>query len=473
METDTITEQPVDTNDGNTPTAPDAPITPATDLPELQTNRKVLLVDDEQNVINALKRLLRSENCTIFDTTDGREAISIARREQPALVICDMRMPQLSGVEVLQAIEEVAPMCGRVLLTGYADNESLMQAINVANVQRYLTKPWDEEELKAVVNEMLHIHALHEHKVHLEQALAEKVHELEELNHQLDDKVVARTSELEQANRFLDQSYREIKTQYLSAVKVFSNLMELRSPAMGGHSRRVAELARCLAVELELSATDIHEIYIAALLHDIGKIGLPDQVLLKPIAALDGHARAALMKHPGKAQKALMPLHDMAQVSRIIRHHHERYDGQGFPDGLIKKTIPLGSRILAVAEDFDELQLGWVASRQLTEEEALTFVQGSVEKRYDPDVVEKLPAALEKLRAAPKEDEKIVTATELKPGMVIMRDVISHDGILLLHKDGVVTQSFKEHMEVQENKIKQLAKIYVHKTKTTYVKPSK
>ena len=432
----------------------------------------ILLIDDEINVINALKRVFRSEPYTLLFSTDPREAIGIAKREQPSVVLCDMRMPELSGVAVLQAIGDVAPDCARVLLTGFADVDSIIEAINLGHLHRYLSKPWNEDEVRLVVQELVGLRRLRKERDNLAQKLAEKVHELELFNQELDNRVKARTLEVEQTNSFLEQAHRELKSQYLSAVKVFSNLMELRSPQMGGHSHRVAELARALAREMHCVDHEIHDIYIAALLHDIGKIGLSDHALFTPIANLNGEARAALMKHPVKAQTALMGLPDMAAASRIIRHHHERYDGQGFPDGLMKNTIPKGARILAVAEDYDELQLGWLATKKMSEQEVLAFIQGSAGKRYDPEVVEALPLALEKTRAAERAEEKMHTGETLTAGCVLSRDFIGPDGYLWLSKDHVLTPHIVQLVREAEAREGVLLKLYTHKNKTApYKKP--
>lgn len=434
--------------------------------PAKEPEFKLLMVDDEVNVLNALKRVFRQVPCEITTTTNGREAIAIAKRDRPDVVICDMRMPELDGVQVLQAIDEVAPDCARIILSGYADMEKTVEAINLGHVDRYLSKPWNEEELKLVVNELVGIGRLQKERDGLAQSLAEKVYELEKINEELDQRVEMRTEELTLANKFLEQSYREMKTQFLHSIKVFSNLMELRAPSMGGHSRRVAELSRLLAREVEMEDDDVHRVYQAALLHDIGKIGLSDHTLFTPVADLDSEARSALMKHPVTAQKALLALPEMAAVATMIRHHHERYDGLGFPDGLMRDVIPLGSRVLAVAEDFDELQQGWIASKKLTPEEAMVFIQGAIGKRYDPAVVVALPAALEKLRAAPKEDEKIVSGETMKPGMIIMRDLISPEGLLLVPKEGVVTPAVVNCVMEFEAHMQHPMKVYVHKVKT-------
>jgi len=135
-----------------------------TSLADTAAPVKILIVDDEPNVLSALKRSLRSEPYEVLITTDGREAIAIARREQPAIVISDMRMPGLTGVEVLQAVGEVSPLSARVMLSGYSDMTSTIDAINLGHLHRYLGKPWNEEELKMVLRELVGLGRLRREK---------------------------------------------------------------------------------------------------------------------------------------------------------------------------------------------------------------------------------------------------------------------------------------------------------------------
>jgi len=262
------------------------------------------------------------------------------------------------------------------------------------------------------------------------------------LNRQLD----SQRAETHQIQLMLEQAQRDIRMQYLAAVKSFSNLIELRSPQLAAHGRHVAELARLIAKEMHATDAALQDIYVAALLHDIGKLGLTDDILFSPVVELKGEPRVALMRHPMKAESAFHGLAEMAHVTKIIRHHHERYDGQGFPDGLAGEKIPLGARILAVAEDYNELQLGWLATKEFDEHEAQAFLMGSSGKRYDPRV----PAALEKLRAAEKAHEKILHGEDLCEGMVLSRDFAGPDGFMWLSKDHVVSRHFIDRVREAE-----------------------
>ena len=160
-------------------------------------------------------------------------------------------------------------------------------------------------------------------------------------------------------------------------------------------------------------------------------------------------------------------LPDMSEVSTIIRHHHERFDGEGYPDGILNNVIPIGSRILAVAEDYDELQQGWLAAKKLTEDEALSFVLKSGETRYDPHVLAALQPAIEKLRAAPRLEERLLTGSELLVGQTLSRDFIGPDGYLWLSKEKLVSKHFIEQIKEYEGLTGKPQKIYVYRLKRT------
>lgn len=294
--------------------------------------------------------------------------------------------------------------------------------------------------------------------------LATQVHDFQLANSKLEKTVDSQQKEIYQVQLMLDQAHRDIKMQYLSAVKSFSNLMELRSPMLVAHGLRVAELARLMAKEMHCGDDALQDIYVAGLLHDIGKLGLKDDTLFKPLVSLDGECRVALMKHPMKGQWAFQGLSEMTRVAAIIRHHHERYDGQGFPDGLADESIPLGARILAVSEDYDELQMGWLAAKEFDDQQAQAFLVGASGKRYDPAVIAVLPAALEKLRAAEKAHEKIMHGEDLYEGLVLSRDFVGPDGFMWLSKDHVVSRHFIDRVREGELQHSVSLKIYTVKT---------
>ena len=293
--------------------------------------------------------------------------------------------------------------------------------------------------------------------------LAAKVKDLELVKTKLETTVESQKGEIHQVQLMLDQAHGELKMQYLGAVKAFSRLMEVRSPALAAHGLRVAELARLLAKEMHCSEDTLQDVYVAGLLHDIGKLGLKDDTLFKPLVSLTGDCRVSLMKHPMRGQWAFQGISEMKQVAAIIRHHHERFDGQGFPDGFSGESIPLGARILAIAEDYDELQMGWLAAKEFDEQQAQAFLMGASGKRYDPSVIAVLPAALEKLKVSEKANEKIMHGEDLHEGLVLSRDFVGPDGFMWLSKDHVVSRHFIDRVRECELQHGVALKIYTVK----------
>lgn len=391
---------------------------------------RLLCVDDEANILSALRRMLRPQGYQVTVANSGAEGLQIMEEQGFDLVISDMRMPEMDGSRFLEQVKHRWPDTVRILLTGYADISSTVDAINKGEIYRYISKPWDDNDLLLIVREALERKALEREKARLEALTARQNEELRDLNANLERKVAERTAALAKA-------HEKLKTSFITSIKIFANLIELRAPVLAGHSRRVADLARKIAVQMKLASVDAQDVFLAGLLHDIGKIGLPDDLLARAVPQMTGEARGAYNKHPAKGEQALMALEELRGAAHLIRSHHERFDGQGFPDGLSGLAIPVGARILAVANDYDGLQIGTLAVRRYTAEDACKLVAEGRGRRYDPMVVD---AFLEVLGRIDSDlgREREVTPANLESGMVLSRDLVSRDGVLLLSADYIL-----------------------------------
>lgn len=387
----------------------------------------LLFVDDEPNILSALQRLFRPQGYRIFTAPGGAEALVLLERENVDLIISDMRMPHMDGAQFLEQAAKRWPQTARILLTGYADLGSAVAAVNKGNIYRYLSKPWEDNDIKISVQLALE-------KQRLEQRVAEQNAQLKELNTGLETRVAAQTQEIRQVLSQLELTHEELKKSFVTSVRVFANLVELREGELSGHSRRVAEHARALALRLGMSEVDAQQVLYAALLHDIGKIGLPDALIHRPYVSLSAEERARVAQHPVAGQAALLALEPLQDAALMIRHHHERYDGQGFPDALKGEAIPLGARILAVTNDFDALQRGTLVEGKQSPAQARAFLMANKEQRYDPKMVDAFVALLDELSNAPPAaaTEMRLSSDNLKPGMVLARDLINSKGMLLL-----------------------------------------
>lgn len=251
------------------------------------------------------------------------------------------------------------------------------------------------------------------------------------LNQSLEDRVTERTEALALSNRDLAQAHRDIEAQFTLAVTVFSGLLEMRQDGIAGHARRVAELAQRTAARLGLDAAAQRDVQLAALLHDIGKIGFPDAMLGKPVSKFTAEEVARYQRHPADGEAALMPLDKLQGVAAIVRQHHERFDGRGFPDGLHGPGILLGARILAAASDYDGLTSGSLAERVYPPDAAKAALREAVGSRYDPRVVEALLTEADAIAAAAQSDIELGVAN-LRPGMTLAADLVTSKGVILL-----------------------------------------
>lgn len=395
----------------------------------------ILCVDDEANILAALRRLFRPLGYRVLVAESGATALAVLEAEQGAvdLVISDMRMPVMDGARFLVEVRRRWPDIVRILLTGYADIESTIAAINDGQIYRYISKPWNDSEVMLTVREALERQSLLREKARLEALTARQNEELRVLNAGLEEKVRERTEELRLA-------HERLKRNFFTSIQVFANLIELRGGNVAGHSRRVADLARKIAAEMGMDGRQCNDVFLAGLLHDIGKIGLPDGLLAKPSTKMNGEELGLWRKHPAKGEQALMALEELRSAARLIRSHHERYDGQGYPDGLAGLAIPPGARILALANEYDSHLQGTLTGTRLHEDDAKQAIVQGRGKRYDPEVVD----AFLRVVGAPAEppvDEIAVSSRDLEPGMFLARDLISREGILLLATDYMLDEN--------------------------------
>lgn len=399
---------------------------------------RLLLVDDEANILNALRRLLRPLGYEITLAGSGEEALALLDEARPDLVISDMRMPGMQGAQLLAAVRERDPSIMRVLLTGYAEVASAVAAINEGGVYRYISKPWDDGLLIGTLQQALEVRGLARERQRLQALTEEQNAQLKELNATLEQKVLERTAALQTAHQELTLAMEKLDKNYFASVQMLSQLIELRAPKLAGHGRRVADVARKIAENMDLPKAEVRDILLAGLLHDIGKIGYSDELMLKPIGRMTADELGVMRKHPLAGEAALMSMPDLREVARIIRHHHERWDGKGFPDALSGDAIPRGSRVLALANDYDAAQLGLLSQKPMTVDEARQYVIEGSRFRYDPDVVDAFARRVGLPPPRKAAGERRIAGAQAEVGMVLSRDLYGPDGILLLATDYVL-----------------------------------
>ncbi len=421
-------------------TAINAVATTAT-IPEAPLTLSILCVDDEANILSALRRVFRG-NYRVFSAESGKQGLELLEREPIDLVISDMRMPNMNGAEFLEQVHLRWPSTFRVLLTGFSELNNAIEAINRGRIHRYLGKPWQEDDLLGIADEVRGQIALRTENTRLQALTLRQNEELKQLNSALESRVKARTQEISQTVSFLELAQEKLKKTLITSLHVLSNVIDMREQRLAGHSKRVTDLSRQLAAKMGMGTNEIQDITFAALLHDIGLIGVSDAILSKPFSALNIEERAEFMRHPARGVAILAELETLRGALPLIRHHHECFDGSGYPDGIRGMAIPLGARVLAVVNDYDDFLRGQLTATPMREPEIRTYLRESAGKRYDPLVVNEFLEILKLIpNASRPSGETLIRAKNLHRGMVLMRDVVTSEGVLLLSKGFTLTDA--------------------------------
>ncbi|MCK4952136.1 MAG: response regulator [Gammaproteobacteria bacterium] len=430
-------------------------------IQEQTFSESLLFVDDEESILSSLKRLFRPLGYRIFTAQSGAEGLDIMKKEEIDLVVSDMRMPEMDGAQFLENVAANWPKTVRILLTGYADITSTVAAINKGKIYSYFSKPWEDNDIALSIRHALNVKDLEEERDGLLEMILVKNEKLKELNESLEDKVEQRTAELKQAFLKLEKSHESLKMGYFATVKSFSSLIEMREGAVAGYSRRIADQARKLALKMEMSNADVQDVLYASLLHDIGKIGMPDHLFNKPFNALSPEDKVTVCKHPVIGQGVMMAWGSLEGVARIIRSHRECYDGYGYPDSLKGIEIPLGARILSVVSDFEALRIGKLASQKYSALEAQEYLIRHRGKRYDPDVVDAFLNMDSSHQPTPQNQELKISLKSLVPGMVLSKDVMLKDGVLLLSEGRILDKRNIEELRDMEKSLNENLDIHV------------
>jgi response regulator RpfG family c-di-GMP phosphodiesterase len=235
----------------------------------------------------------------------------------------------------------------RVLLTGNADLDAASRAVNEGHLSRLYTKPWQPAEFRQAIAQALEQHRILSENAKLRALAEEQALRLEQWNRRLETQVAERTAELEQANVGLQKGM-------LGTVQLLLGMLEQRLPERAARCREVARLAARLAERAFMPRNEIRWVQVAALVHDLGLASLPDSLLRRPAAELLLNQRIQYERHPLIGQKMLSRVEELTRLGTWVRHHHERWDGMGYPDRLVGEAIPLPSRIIAVADAYLE-----------------------------------------------------------------------------------------------------------------------
>jgi response regulator RpfG family c-di-GMP phosphodiesterase len=309
----------------------------------------VLFVDDEVNILKALQRLLRNEPMKVLTASRPQEAIELLESTPAQVMVSDQRMPEMSGVDLLSTIRERHPDMVRMMLTGYTEMNIAVEAINRGEIYRLITKPWNDDELRATLRQAFDHHDLKGEIKRLNQVTREQNFKLQDMNRNLEAKVRERTKQLA-------AKHQELRTAYIQTIRALAEAIDAKDTYTRGHSERVAVYSSRLAREMGLRTEMIERVYFSGLLHDVGKIGVPDAIITKP-DRLTVEEYLEIQKHPAIGAKILEPVEFLRHIVPCVRHHHEWFDGcdRGYPEHLRGDKIPLPSRVILVCDTVEAM----------------------------------------------------------------------------------------------------------------------
>ena len=325
-----------------------------------------LIVDDEPRLRQVLTHIMRRDGFNCVEAANGVEALEQLRRYPFSLVLTDLRMPRLDGMDLLRHVRAHHPDVAVVMITAVPDVQAAVNCLSNGAMD-YLTKPFHLEEVRARVSQAMDRRRL--------------ILENREYQRRLRERVEAQASRLEQ--------------MFLAGVQALAEALELKDPYTRGHSVRVSQYSSILARMLELDDDVVRQIELGGHVHDIGKIGVREAVLNKTEQLTDEEYEH-IMIHPLVGWRVLAPLLGDAPVAlNIVRSHHERIDGRGVPDGLRGNAIPIEARIVAVADAIDAMTSGRpYRGKEMTLEQALDELRRNAGTQFDEQVVRAVEDAL-------------------------------------------------------------------------------
>ncbi len=336
----------------------------------LLSNEKqtILIVDDEENNLQLLKRTLRG-GYNILTAHNGVEALEVVKNngDKISLIVSDQKMPVMEGTEFLREVNKLNPAIIKILLTGHVDTDIIVSAINDCNLFQYILKPFEPEELKIAVESGINKYVLASH------------------------------------NKIF---YSELRELFYKTIRAISNALDTRDSYTNGHSLRVTLYSMILSRELKLDDKYLEDIEIAGLLHDIGKIVIPQNILCKN-GKLTDEEFLIMKSHPIRGEKIVINIKKLQIISEWVKSHHEKWDGKGYPDGLKGEDIPLAGRIIALADTYDAMTSTRPYRTALSHEVAMSEIKRCLGTQFDPKLGELFLSLSDKIDEARKNPEAV------------------------------------------------------------------
>ena len=414
-----------------------------------KTSDPILVIDDDQAVLTLLQEDLERAGYVTMTNTNPLKALEEIKQRNFSVIISDQRMPGLSGLNLLAQAARIQPSATRMLITGMMDIETVVDAINTGEIFRFIVKPWLREEFLAAVKNGVQRHELINHNAHLQSATQSMNEQLIELNRSLEQQVKL----VAQKNSQLHNLNDALEDNLVHTMELCVHTMETFYPLLGNRARRAFQFCKSMSEMLQLDDEESRVLESSALLYDIGLVGVPRQIIRQweeEPETLGPAERALIEQHPILGQELTGFGSNLEAVGKIIRAHHENFDGSGYPDQLGGESIPWLARLLAVTAGY--------VSNPLTDLEAVETVKAGAGTLYDPQAVRLFLRVLP--TAVVPRKERQVLLSELRPGMVLAKGIHTFNGLLLVAEGQELNATYIEKV-LNHNRIQPITDILV------------
>ena len=382
---------------------------------------RILVVDDEEMVLKGLRDTLTREGYHVVTAANPFLGIEELKRHTFSIIISDNHMPGMMGMQFLAQAREIQPNASRILITAVLSLDTVIDAINKGEIYRFIVKPWLREELLATVKNAVQRYELIDNNTVLQSKAVVMNRELTEANRSLELQI----SRVAEQNESLGQLNKALAENLQHSVQLGLHVLQSFHPALGNQARRVHQVCGALADTLYLPPEKRQILEFSAWLHDIGLVAIHRDLIrrweLSP-TSLRRDEMNLIQSHPVLGQDLVKFVHHLEEVGVVIRAHHERFDGKGFPDALKGEEIPWLARLLAVAIGF--------AESTLDEASTIEGIRQESGNAYDPEAVRAFVRAISKASISRKEREILIA--ELLPGMVLAKGIYTPNGLLIV-----------------------------------------
>lgn len=423
---------------------------------------KIMIVDDEESILNSLRRLLYDMDCDIRTAINGDTALESLDELAADIVISDMRMAGMDGVEFLNEVSKRWPDTERILLTGYADLESTIGAINKGKINFYMEKPWDDDRLRRIVQKGIDISHAKQRTAILEQTVTEQNEQLRDLNDALEVKVAERSKALSQSNEQLQESLSELKKNYQQTTQLFSSLIEQRMGPSLISKQNLMLLLKKMASLNALETDKTKSLIYAGILRNLGKVSFPDDLIRTPYLSLDVIQQRDFQSHVCIAENMMCSMPPLVPAARILAQRQENVDGSGYPLGLKDADICIPAKILSAVADLLLYCQGLIEPSRLSISEALEKLKSFSGTHYCPLVIEQLCSIENELVVFLRQAaDKFLSLKDVEAGMTLQRDLLAENGSVLLAEGYQLDSDMINRLRKLERQMQESFKIYV------------